>query len=236
MELVKGIFIVEEAVYLKEQETLIISDLHLGYEGFLEKTGVLVPRFQLKDITKKIEKILKKVKVKRIILNGDVKHEFGKISSQEWTDISKLFDLLSDYEVIVVKGNHDVILYPITDKKNIKLVKEFRIGDILIIHGDYEPELDKEVKTVIMGHEHPAISFKETGRIERYKCFLKGDYEGRTLIVQPSFNPLIEGSDVMKEQFLSPLFKNPLDFEIYVIDHEKVLDFGKLNKLRRKIY
>ncbi|MBI4918778.1 metallophosphoesterase [archaeon] len=235
MEIIKEILINGSALYLKKHQTIVISDLHLGYEGYLEKRGVLVPRFQLKDTIVQIKELLNKFKVKRVILNGDVKHEFGKILSQEWKDITKLFHILNDYEVIVVKGNHDVILYPITDKKNITLVPEYRIDDVLFIHGDYAPKLDKKIKTIIMGHEHPAISFKEKGRVERYKCFLKGEYLSKTLIVQPSFNPLIEGSDVMKEQFLSPLLKDLSDFEIMAIYKEKVLNFGKLNKLRLKL-
>ncbi len=235
MEIIKGIQIKGSALYLKKHQAIVISDLHLGYEGYLEKRGVLVPRFQIKDTINQIQELLNKLEIKTIILNGDVKHEFGKILSQEWKDITKLFDLLNKYEVIVVKGNHDVILYPITDKKNIKLVQEYRIDNILFIHGDYTPKLDKTIKTIIMGHEHPAISFKDKGRIEKYKCFLKGEYSGKTLIVQPSFNPLIEGSDVMKEQFLSPLLKDLSNFQIRVIYKEKVLNFGKLNKLRLKL-
>ncbi|PIN81618.1 phosphoesterase [Candidatus Woesearchaeota archaeon CG10_big_fil_rev_8_21_14_0_10_30_7] len=235
MEINKGILIKDLALYLKKHETLIIGDLHLGYEGYLEKKGVLIPRFQLKDIIRKLKKLLK-LKIKRVILNGDIKHEFGKILKQEWTDITKLFDLLNNYEVIVIKGNHDVILHPITDRKNIGIVKEYQLDDVLIIHGDSEPKIDKTIKTIIMGHEHPAISFKETGRVEKYKCFLKGIYKKKTLIVQPSFNPLIEGSDILKERFLSPLFKNITNCEIWVIDREKVLNFGKLNKLKRKLH
>lgn len=235
MEIIQGVQIENLALYLKKEQVLIISDLHLGYEGYLEKKGVLIPRFQLKDIIKSINNLLKKLKVKTIVLNGDVKHEFGKILKQEWKDITKLFNLLKNYKVIVVKGNHDVTLFPITNKKNIEIVKEFKLKNFLIIHGDYKPKLDKNVKIVIMGHEHPAISFKEAGRIEKYKCFLKGTYKKKILIVQPSFNPIIEGSDIMREQFLSPLLKYLSNFEIFVFDGKKVLNFGKLNKLKLKI-
>ena len=48
------------------------------------------------------------------------------------------------------------------------------------------------------------------------------------MIVQPSFNPLVEGTDVSKGKILSPLIKKVFEFEVFVVGGEKVLNFGQL--------
>jgi hypothetical protein len=134
-------------------------------------------------------------------------------------------------KLILVKGNHDTILGPIADKREIKVVDEFCVDGILILHGHKLPTTDHKPKTIIIAHEHPAVKIRSDVRAEKYKCFLKGKYKGKTLIVQPSFNLLIEGTDVISEELLSPFLDQDLDnFEVFVVD-KKVYDFGKLKNL-----
>ncbi len=236
LKLYNGIFAVDNCVYLPDSKTIIISDLHLGYEQAMEKQGVLVPRTQFKTIIKRLDWILAHIAVEQVVLNGDVKHEFGTISKQEWKDVLKLIDYFEEknIEIVAIKGNHDTILGPITRKKQIKELKELRIGSILITHGDYVPE--KPAPVIIMGHEHPAITLRERGKAEKFKCFLKGNYKKSVLIIQPSFNPLTEGSDVLSGRILSPLISNLDSFEVFVVDDKKheVLGFGKVSEITQQ--
>lgn len=229
MEISKGIKIIDLALYLEKSKTLIISDIHLGYEELLKKQGYLIPLNQFEDILKRLKKIMNSVEIKRIIINGDLKHEFDIISQQEWKHTLKLLDLFDNKEVILIKGNHDNILGPIADKKNLTLKNQFDIDEITITHGNKIPKTMK--KLVIIGHEHPAVSFKE--RIDdKYKCFLKGKYKNHTLIVMPSFNLIFPGTDIQKEELLSPFLKQDLsNFEVYVIE-DKVYNFGKLKNIK----
>lgn len=240
MKIMPNIQIIGLALYF--DSTIVIADIHIGYEEALNKQGVLVPRLQFEEIVENTEQIFKKLKdrkIKRIIVNGDLKHEFGTISEQEWRNTLKFLDLLFKHcdELVLIKGNHDTILGPIAKKRNISIMKSIMIKGILITHGDHVPtakELEK-VATIIIGHEHPAISLKEGPRAETFKCFLKGKFRNRGLIVQPSFNTMIEGTDVLKDETLSPLLKQNLDdFEVFVVE-DKVYDFGKLGKLKKKM-
>lgn len=227
----KNIEIINLAL-LVHKRILIISDLHIGFEEALNRQGVLVPRFHYKDIIKKLENIFQKIPpVEKIIINGDLKHEFGTISHQEWKEITNLLDFLKSRckELIVIKGNHDAILEPIAKKKSINLISEYREKGILVIHGDKVPEKLEDI--IIIGHEHPAISLKDEAKVEKFKCFLKGKFKSNTLIVQPSFNPAIEGSDILKEQFLSPFLLSLSNFQVFVVGKEEALDFGKLKNL-----
>jgi len=214
---------------LKYKENLIIGDLQLGYEDYLNRKGVLVPRFQAEDVLKRIKELLSCNDVKRIIFNGDVKHEFGRISSQEWSAITNLIEYLVDkYEVVMIKGNHDVLIEPVIKKYGIKLVDYYSVDDIFITHGDkIFPDAGK---IIIIAHEHPAVSFKERFG-EKFKCFLLGKWKGHVLIVMPSFSTLTEGSDVTKEKRLSPYLKEDIfDFEVFIVE-DGVYDFGKLKNI-----
>lgn len=228
MEIHKGIEIV--GLGLKFKDNLIIGDLQIGYEESLNKQGYMIPRLQLKEMMEHLEKIFSKHKFKRIILNGDIKHEFGRISEQEWRDTLKILDYLQKQgEVILIKGNHDTILDPIAKKRNLKIVDYYKEGDIMVLHGHKLPaDLSK---VLIIGHEHPAVSFKERPT-EKYKCFLKGKYGKSTLIVMPSLTFLTVGSDVTKATFLSPFLEGSLDnFEVYIVEEDKTYNFGKLKNL-----
>ncbi len=238
MKLTDNIEIIDLALYLKKEKTLIISDLHIGIEESLNKQGVLIPRFQLEDFLKKLELIFKKVEVNKVIFNGDLKHEFGEISRQEYFNILKLFDFLKDKEIIIIKGNHDPILKPIADKRNLKLIESYILDNTTILHGD--KILVNLEKTLIIGHEHPAISFKNNGRTEKYHCFLKGKYHKKNLIVMPSFNLLTHGSNVLKENLLSPFLNDIENFEVFVVEPpenlntlSKILFFGKIKDIRK---
>ena len=230
MTLPKDFKIVDLALQYKD--TLIIGDLQLGFETVLHKQGVMVPPFQLKDILKRLEHIFSKTKAKRMVINGDIKHEFGTISDQEWRETLQLFDYLLEKveEVVLVKGNHDLVLDPIAKKRNIKVVDYYDLEGITILHG--HKILPNVGKTIVIGHEHPAISFPERPG-EVFKCFLVGNWKGSTLFVLPSFNPLTEGSDITKARFLSPFLKETIDkFMVYIVQDHEVFPFGKVKDLR----
>ncbi len=106
-----GIQILDLGLYLEKYRTLVIADLHIGYEEALNKQGILLPRFQFRETVARLKRILDSAKPKRVIINGDLKHEFGGISAQEWRETLKVLDLILTCtdDVVLVKGNHDMI-------------------------------------------------------------------------------------------------------------------------------
>lgn len=241
MQLATGVDAIDLGIYLPSHKTLVFSDFHMGFEHSLNAQGYMLPRTHYKDVVDRLELIfaeLKKQKkdVKKIVITGDLKHEFGTILRQEWRDVLRLVDYLlrKADELILIKGNHDVQLGPVAAKSGIKLVADVKLGDILIIHGDEEPARLKDIKTIIMGHEHPALGLRHKGRTEKYKCYLVGPYRKCTLIVQPSAKLMVEGSDVTKEKQLSPLLAGGVKkFRAFVIDErqKEILDFGLIKNL-----
>jgi hypothetical protein len=231
MEITKGIEIVEKSLWVKKSRTLIVSDIHIGYEEALNKQGILIPRTLFKETFNELRTLLDKLKPETIVINGDLKHEFGVISESEWNETLKILDLmLKQSNVVLVKGNHDSILEPIAKKRGLKIVDSYCVNNIGIIHGDRI--IDLPVKTLIIGHEHPAIVLEEGIKSEKYKCFLLGKWKKQKLIVMPSFLPIIEGTDVTNEDLLSPYLKQKLDnFEVFIVG-DKTYKFGKLRNIK----
>jgi len=242
VEINKGIEIIDLALLL--DDVLVLADFHIGYEEALTRQGVLIPRFQFKDTMDRLERIFdflekSERKIKTVVINGDLKHEFGQISMQEWREALKIFDYLAgkSEKLVLIKGNHDTILGPIAEKRNLDVVEEFVVGNVLIMHGHKLSETLNFSKcdTLIIAHEHPAVSLRENPdsvRVEKFKAFLKGEYKGKMLIVQPSFCLVTEGTDVTKEKLLSPYLQQNLDaFDCWVVSEADVMFFGKLKNL-----
>lgn len=233
MEISKDIEIIGTALYLTKKQILIINDLHLGYEEVLHRKGILVPKFQINEIIATMEKILIVAKPHTIIINGDLKHEFGMVLKQEWKDVLQFLDFCAARvkEIIIIKGNHDPIIKVITDKRKIKVVSEYKTGDILITHGD--ELVETTAKRIIIGHEHPAITLHHQSKREKFKCFLQGKWQGKELIAVPSFNPLLEGTDILKEEVLSPFLGDLRSFKVYITYEGKVLPFGTVKEIQK---
>jgi hypothetical protein len=234
----------DKALYLEQEKILVIADLHIGFEEHLLKGGVFLPRFQYKKITGDLEKIFRKTgKVEEVVILGDLKHEFGSISRQEWKETLALLDFLrkKTSKIILIKGNHDTILEPIARERGV-MIKDFYVkGELAFMHGHrlFSKVLDEKVKKIFLGHLHPAISIRQGVKQEIYKCFLVGGWKGRKIVILPSFFPLTEGQDVFIEDTnLDKKFNfNLKKFEVYVPveGEDKVLDFGKTKEIGRLV-
>jgi len=238
-EIMDGWEILDLALFMRKENTLIISDLQLGYEEMMQKKGVLMPRFNFREIHDRLERIFTGlsaggiVKLDRIIVNGDFKHEFGKILEQEWGEVIDTITLLQKHcnELVLVKGNHDITLGPIAKWKEVSFMDFFLLdgGKTIVLHGDSTDYKElKKASNIVIGHEHPAITIREAVKAETFKCFLKGKWKGKTIVVLPSMNSVSIGSDVTKNEPLSPFLKAGVDeFEAWVVG-DRPYYFGKV--------
>lgn len=230
-----GAVIIDSALLIHDY--LIISDIHLGYEHALNKEGLMIPRFQYKKIIKRLEEILNVSTATKIIVNGDLKHEFGKISKQEWDEVMNFIEFLKEHfdEIILIKGNHDNFTGFIAEKSGLNVYENYSVENYIVMHGDKIPPNFKEINadTVIIGHEHPSIGLRSGERIEKVKCFLKGKLNNKNFIVMPSFNFITEGSDCLQEKTISPFLKGISlgNFEVFAVENFEVMNFGKIKNL-----
>jgi uncharacterized protein len=234
MELAPGIIADRTALWLPQHSILSFADLHLGYEEELYHKGVHLPLNEFTYQRNLFGKLIGKYKPKTVVLNGDIKHSFGRINSSEWRQTKELFNLIAEHcDIVIIRGNHDTMLDFITTKHKLVVVDHYKSGDVLFLHGDVLPttEMLEGIQTVIIGHEHPAISLTNGVRTEQYKCFLTLPWNKKTLIVQPSTFSLTHGTDVLSKKFLSPFLTNVSRAEVAIVGEETILPFGRLNRI-----
>ncbi|MCF7861439.1 metallophosphoesterase [Candidatus Woesearchaeota archaeon] len=209
---------------------LIIADLHIGqYEDIREK-GILLPGNELQEISNEIDSLADQAN--KIIINGDFKHEFGKISKSEWNNSIKLLTHLKKrfQEVKIVKGNHDVLMGPVADKLDVDIKDYYLVGNTLVTHGEKMINLYySEIKNIIIGHQHPCIKLSEGAKTEYFKCHLVGRYKGCRLFVLPSFNDLTTGVNVTEGDIISPYIIDVEKCEIIIPDYDNMRKFGKIS-------
>jgi len=225
---------------LLDDSTLVVADLHFGVEEELESVGVHIPTSVAPKVIKMVLEPLKELGLSELIVLGDVKHEFGYPSPSEWISTKKFIKTLkgSSINLKVVQGNHDNYIIAVLKEFDIELYKKaLPWGKVTLTHGHIAPEEIESISNyVILGHEHPSILIRDSvGFKHRFKCFLHGQVDGRTLLVLPSLSPIAYGTDVNSNPsstFLSPFLrdKDVLNMTPYAVEPGEGLQ--KFPKLR----
>ncbi len=196
--------------------SLVVADLHIGYEFELEKKGYIVPSQTDKMITG-IREMLVETGAKRLIINGDLKHNIPQGSWQEYREIPKALDswLKETSEIHLLKGNHDGGIENYTPSEIIVHDPDGAVIDgIGYFHGHATPS-EKVLRTenIVTAHSHPAVSLKDRlDRKERYHCwvrfdFCKDDLHGQGILM-PTYNELLGGTSINEHGYLGPFFRN----------------------------
>ncbi|OGJ21754.1 hypothetical protein A3K73_06965 [Candidatus Pacearchaeota archaeon RBG_13_36_9] len=242
-----------KTLYFPERKVLVLGDLHLGWEESLNEQGIFVPRRQFQEIVRDLNEVFEKIKkekiegegrikeeleekIKEIVVLGDLKHEFGEISEQEWREVKGILDIFKAKaeKVVLVRGNHDTILGPIAERKELNVVDYYIKEEICFLHGDkIFPEcLDKKIKMLVMAHRHPAVVLSDDYKKEKYKCFLVGKWKSKKIAILPSFFPFVEGMEVanLEDNGMFIPEEELKEFKAYVVGDE-VYKFGKVGEI-----
>ena len=228
-----------KTIYLENQKILVIGDLHLGYDLMLKEKGIGFPFNQTKNTLKEIKTIIQKIgkkKIRKIIFLGDIKHNF-EFKKQEFFEKKEFFNELKKFisksEIIKIKGNHDTTNNP-------EYLDYYIYEDLFFSHGDrfFLEMINKKIKTIIIGHIHPAVVISDKIKIkkEKFKTFLKGKYKNKNIIIVPSFFPMIQGTEINenyeKKSNWSIVSEQELKkLNTYVIGKNKIYKFGKYGNL-----
>jgi putative SbcD/Mre11-related phosphoesterase len=151
----------------KADRSLIISDLHIGWEASLAEQGLHIPS-QAKKHAEKLRLIIEETGSTRLIILGDVKHKVARVGLSEWGDVPSFFHELLEFveEIYVVPGNHDGNLEAlIPERVRIFPVHGLTIdNEVGLIHGHAWPKPEiLGCGTIVMGHLHPMIRLLDTG-------------------------------------------------------------------------
>ena len=208
-------------IYIRDNGGILVgADYHLGYEVVLaEEEGYYVPQSQFEIIIEELEKLVNEKKPRIFVVNGDLKHKFSRRTRQETKEITQFLDFASEKveKTFVIRGNHDNFVRGLFENyPNIEFVDDYIVmGDYLFTHGHIINEeiiRQGEGKTVIIGHEHPALLlYDDIGGKMKIPAILIGKTDfNANIIVLPAVSPLMSGIEANitpQNEFLSPYLK-----------------------------
>ena len=215
LEIAEGIYAVADlpVLYVPRFRTLIVADIHLGFEEEMSSKGIYLPRVQLKKACEIVERAASITRANTLIVAGDLKHKFEKLGRREAKDVrefvefaTKIFD-----RIVLVRGNHDTFVYWLRRKYGIEIYDKLWLGDILVVHGHRELDPYDNPKIVVLGHEHPSITLRDVlGSLSKVPCFLVTPLRrGCIAVVLPACGVYQSGTPVttMRETYLSPILR-----------------------------
>ncbi|MGC8661444.1 MAG: metallophosphoesterase [Nitrososphaeria archaeon] len=221
MEIISNVFSVpgHRGVYFRELDLVAVSDLQLGEERVLaEESKIYVPEVQMKLVIEEITKLHELTGASRLLINGDFKHGFSGASRQEWLEVQRVYkESKAIYnDVIVVRGNHDNYLSSISALLGFNLNDEYFEAGYKFVHGHKLNSLDG-VRTLIIGHEQPAIFLRKGFNSVKIPAILYGrTVSGINFLCLPALSPISSGVEVNainKKELLSPYFKSLVDVD-----------------------
>lgn len=226
------------ALYITEKKILAISELHLGLEYELYKSGIKIPSQRLKFETA-IAELVKLTKAETLMILGDVKSKVPGSTIREDVEIPKFLENMKHLvKVILVKGNHDDRLEGIVPS-GVKIYgsRGCKIGSYGFFHGHAWPS--KKLMAcdyIFMGHVHPAIELIDSfGFRSVLSVWLKGKLKkelvekkykikktgNMNVVVIPTFNNILGGAAlnrITKERHTGPIMTN----KVFDVDNSKV--------------
>lgn len=218
----------DRCLILDEGPTAVIGDLHLGYESALEDEGMFIPRINTESVRDSLNRIIDKYEPERIVLLGDIKHDFKRSSYQAREDVKSIVNLVSEAaEAVVIKGNHDNFLQNILSSVGVGTLDYYDVMGFRLEHG----HADSGIRPVIIGHEHPSIRIPgELSGGMKLQCYVVAKEEG--VIVIPPFSPFASGNDLNPGPgaVMAPALKacDVKKVELYGVSDMGLIEFGML--------
>ena len=217
-----------------QEKNLVITDLHLGFEGNLPQNNIFLGKnTTVNESIKEVEKILVKTKPDSLILLGDIKSGIKSITKTEWNDVPIFLEKIKKrINITIIPGNHDANIEKlIPEGISLATTKGVIIEDTLLTHGHTMPsENFSSVSKIIMGHVHP-VFFQEksiingervwvTMKCNKQKIFPSkiGELE---IIIIPTFNKhFYTANRKFYKKSISPILnkKEVLEAKILTLD------------------
>jgi len=205
----------EGAAVHEGERTAVISDVHLGYEWSRGRGGDVIPAHSLAETLAKLETLLGRVPVGRLVVAGDLV-ESAAPCPRTARDARGLAAWLADrgVKLVALAGNHDPPRRP-------PLPPTLDVAGWTVAHG-HRPIAGERV---IFGHHHPALRADGVNA----PCFLAGP----RAIALPAFSPNAAGADVCAWPLPGEWRGGPP--RCFAALGGVILDFGPLAVLRSRL-
>lgn len=171
----------ERTVFWEDENTLILSDTHLGKSGHFRKSGIPVPPHVSKHDLVRLFAQVRLFNPRNLLINGDFFHSGY---NAELDQFSRWRENFPDLNITLVRGNHDILAEEWYQKNGITLHETWTSGPFRFVHdiGDEVPDTEPFTFT---GHIHPGVLLRGNGRQRlRLPCF----YFGHEYAILPAYS------------------------------------------------
>lgn len=170
----------QKAIYLPQQEMLIIADMHLGKLVHFRKNGIAVPTQIENEDLMSLRSLITNYNPKEVIFLGDLFH--SEINS-EYNVFLKTIAFFPAVKFTLTKGNHDIIPEVLFHDAAIEITDERMIGNNIVLRHQM-PKIPLDDQFYIIGHIHPGYVIGGRGRqVYRLPSF----YQSKNILVLPAF-------------------------------------------------
>jgi len=195
------------AMYLPEEDTLLVADLHFEKGSSFARRGMMLPPYDTRETLNALSEAVFRYDPRAVVALGDSFHDIGgpeRLGEEERATLAKV---QHGREWVWVTGNHDRIL---PESIGGQVVEEMAVGPLTLRH---EPVEGAEAE--VAGHLHPVGKVVMRGRSTRRRCFLT---DGSRCIM-PALGAYAGGLNACDAAF-KPLF--PKGFTAHLIGTERI--------------
>ena len=200
------------ALYMREEGTLVVADLHLEKGSSLARRGSLLPPYDTRTTLLGLGGVVGRYNPRRVVALGDSFHDVGGPDRLDGGDAEALAAMQAGREWVWIAGNHDPSL---PETMGGDVVEQLAVGDLVLRHT---PEVGARCE--LAGHLHPVGKVVRRGGGVRRRCFVTDGLR----CVMPAFGAYAGGLNVCDPVF-QPLF--PTGFTAHVIGGERLFAIGR---------
>lgn len=152
------------ALYLPDEDVLVVSDLHFEKGSSFARRGSLLPPYDTRETIGPLAAAIERFRPGTVIALGDSFHDLGGPERLGHGEREAIALLQHGRDWVWVTGNHDRML-PASLGGDV--VTEVRLGNLVLRH---EPLVTERWE--LAGHLHPVGKVVMRGRAVRRRCFV----------------------------------------------------------------
>lgn len=169
----------QKAIFWENKQALLLADIHLGKVAHFRKEGVTIPHTVAHKDYQVLDELLQLYPVQKIIILGDL---FHSTHNGAWEDFSQWLMKHVHIQVILIKGNHDILPDILYHLNNIEIHNDYLIEHpFMFSHVPIEKE---NHLYNLAGHIHPAVKLVGKGK---QSIILPCFYFGKNKGILPAF-------------------------------------------------
>src|SRR6478672_3436553 len=111
----------EKAIWFPDYKVLLLSDVHLGKGAHFRKSGIAIPQQLAQEDLAVLSDLVHQYQPQKIIFLGDL---FHSDINNDWDWFCMWRDLHQKIEMVLIKGNHDILPKEFYQKVCIEVIEE----------------------------------------------------------------------------------------------------------------